>query len=278
MEKAHDQWRTLEQFFLTRKDRLTPKIKIDFQVGRYRIKLADDFDELGAAFLLRHEIFYRELSQQSLPLGMDIDVFDFDSDHLVIIDNRNKEVVGTYRLRCSQFVNHFYTETEFTLDNFIRWVPGIKTEIGRACVHRDHRKGSVIHLLWRGITEYVKQTQTQYLFGCSSIPILDSTIAKSLTSYFQELGALENRWEIKTKAPAPNESQSPCLSMLLKEDLKKQIPPLIQFYLRSGAKLIGDPSWDENLKCIGFFTLIEMNRVDEKCQRKYQLLSSPQTY
>ena len=46
-------------------------------------------------------------------------------------------------------------------------------ELGRACVHRDHRTSEVLYLLWRGIAQYAIHHGGRYLIGCSSLSSQD---------------------------------------------------------------------------------------------------------
>ena len=104
--------------------------------------------------------------------GLDVDQFDFNADHLMIVDKRLNEVVGTYRLMSSHFTHDFYSASEFEIDDFIR-MPTVKLELGRACVHTGYRDGSTIDLLWKGLTRYIFATKTEFLFGCASIKSMD---------------------------------------------------------------------------------------------------------
>jgi putative hemolysin len=86
----------------------------------------------------------------------------------LIIDKKSGEIVGTYRLICSLFSKRFYSQAEFTLEQVLA-LPGVKLELGRACIKKEFRNGAVLTLLWRGIIEYMKLTNAKYLFGCASV-------------------------------------------------------------------------------------------------------------
>ena len=47
----------------------------------------------------------------------------------------------------------FYSEREFDFSPYKRLGNSV-IELGRACVHRDHRSTDVLYLLWRGIAQY----------------------------------------------------------------------------------------------------------------------------
>jgi len=46
-------------------------------------------------------------------------------------------------------------------------------ELGRACVHVNHRNFNLLHLLWRGIARYAVERNARMLIGCSSISSQD---------------------------------------------------------------------------------------------------------
>ena len=89
--------------------------------------------------------------------------------------NRNLstgEIVGTYRLQTGRRAATnigYYSEREF---DFSPYEPLRKEtiELGRACVHTDHRNFNLLHLLWRGIALYARQRNARFLVGCSSAP------------------------------------------------------------------------------------------------------------
>ncbi len=47
----------------------------------------------------------------------------------------------------------YYSEQEFCFAPYEAMRSQI-VELGRACIHRDHRSPEVLHLLWRGIARY----------------------------------------------------------------------------------------------------------------------------
>ena len=65
-------------------------------------------------------------------------------------------------------VGNYYSENEF----YINRLQNLRTrmvEVGRSCIHRDHRSGGVITLLWAGLADYMVRNNYDYLIGCASI-------------------------------------------------------------------------------------------------------------
>jgi hypothetical protein len=121
------------------------KVRMFFEKSGYFIKTADAGGELFQALRLRHNVFYKEL-----------------------LDKNTNFIVGTYRLNSTMYANRFYSEKEFDLANIMKLF-GIKLELGRACILKEHRNGVTIVLLFMGIYEYMKIINAKYLFGCSSM-------------------------------------------------------------------------------------------------------------
>jgi dihydroorotase len=143
-------------------------LQIEHQSEDFIIKTADSGAELLKALQLRHDIFVKEWQGVENPTGIDVDEYDFSADHLLIIDRKTSDVVGTYRLLCSKYTDRFYSQSEFIMTDFMMW-PWTKLELGRACIKAEYRDGNTIDMLWKGLSRYIYYSGTKYLFGCSSL-------------------------------------------------------------------------------------------------------------
>jgi putative hemolysin len=250
-----------------------PKVKLLVERDRFIIKTVENHEELTKVLRLRYDVFYRELLEERHAFEMDIDKFDFTCDHLIIVDKKTDTFIGTYRLISSLFSNKFYSETEFNLENVIAQ-PGIKLELGRACVHRDYRTGSSIALLWRGITEYMKETNTKYMFGCSSVKSTDNieiaAIYKNLCHSY--LAAPQCQVTPKRKFKIKEfETIATSISKEIEDEAAEKIPPLIKSYLNMGGLICGEPAYDKNFKCADLFTLFNVDSLSDKVHKKYKI-------
>lgn len=248
----------------------TPKVHISKTVGSLEIKTASNIQELRKAFKLRHEVFYQEMQGHVDP-DLDIDEFDMHCDHLIIVDHRTEQIVGTYRMNCSAFQNEkFYSATEFEISDLMTLL-GVKLELGRACIQKEYRRGIVISLLWRGISEYMNAVNADYLFGCATIKTEDPYTAALLSTYF---GTEDKVFTEKSVFPL-TECYLPIFELWLnyfkenplteaqKEQAADLLPPLCRAYLKIGARVAGIPAWDKGFKCIDFLTILsreELNR------------------
>lgn len=251
-----------------------PKVTLHNQVGPYTLKTVTHQDELIAALKLRYEVFHHEMIGKSQTQGIDVDEFDFSCDHLIIVDNKTQEIIGTYRFNCSAFSERFYSANEFHIDALLN-LPGTKLELGRACIRKDHRRGIVISLLWSGIGEYMAKTNAAWLFGCASIKTDSPRQAALLYRLFEMQGrfspklacaptlqyTLENfdLWLHKLRLPLNEADMSEAEALL---------PPLCRAYLKAGAWIAGEPAYDKEFKCIDFLTVLDRENLNRTLWKK----------
>lgn len=238
------------------------------------VKTADSKEEMHAALKLRHDVFISELLKKSKRSGLDKDKFDKLCDHLIIIDKRSNNLIGTYRMQSSLHNKKWYTATEFHMKQ-IKRLPGVKLELGRACVDPAHRNGVTIALLWEGISAYIEASGTHYLFGCSSIKTTDREEIKSIYYYLLQNGHLshEHRVRPKGKFKVPgmlrhlkhNPSQEDIIPHLY---MKDKIPSLLNSYFKVGAVVCGSPALDRSFHCIDFLTLLDVSSMKTERMRK----------
>ena len=151
---------------------------LNLRQGPYCLRLASSAADRMDAFRLRFLVFNLELNEgldAAYTTGHDIDEFDAICDHLVVEHAPTGKIVGTYRLQTGAmaFENAgFYSEREFDFSPYKRLGNAV-IELGRACVHRDHRSTDVLYLLWRGIAQYAISHGGRYLIGCSSLTSQD---------------------------------------------------------------------------------------------------------
>lgn len=268
---------SIYQMRLNKIHKFKPKVEIFSEVGPMIVKTVSNVEELKTALRLRYEVFHREMIGKGRPTGIDVDEYDFFCDHLVIINKKNSEIIGTYRLNSSLFSDQFYSSKEFNLNRILSQ-PGAKMELGRACIHKDFRSGFVISLLWRGIAEYMTATNSQLLFGCASIKTQSPREAALLYRHFFE----EGRMTPEYFAPPTLPYSMPELDMWIryfkeplteaeKQEVKKLIPPLCRAYLKIGAYVGGEPAWDDEFKCIDFLTILHREDLNRTLWKRYKL-------
>jgi putative hemolysin len=254
-----------------------PKIEINAEVGSFQIKTVTNLEDLKEALELRYEVFHKEMMGKKNNYGIDVDEFDFDCDHLIIKDLTTNKIIGTYRIRSTQFSDHFYSEKEFMMSSILQ-KPGAKLELGRACIHKDYRRGVIISLLWKGIADYISASNSDFLFGCATVTTDDPRKAALLTKYFEEDGRINPEFRARPtlKYTMPligmfkQEFENP-LTPEQKAEAKALIPPLCRAYLKIGAYIAGEPAWDKEFQCIDFLTILRREDLNESVSRRYRM-------
>ena len=217
--------------------------------GGIEVTWARHLDEVREAQRLRHEIFAGEMGARlpkTIP-GHDIDLFDDYCEHLLVRDLATRQVIGTYRLLTpaqAKRVGSFYSDTEFDLTR-LRMLRGSMVELGRSCVHRDHRHGGVIMALWTALGGFMVSNGLDTMIGCASIPMQyegphgmvgGGHAAASIWRQVREKHLAPIEYHVRPRLPLPVDK--------LDDSLDVEPPALIKGYLRLGAKVLGAPAWD----------------------------------
>ena len=219
---------------------------------------------------------------ESYAIGLDVDPFDEFCDHLIVEELATSEIVGTYRLQTGQLAAAnlgYYSEREF---NFAPYEPFRceLIELGRACVHADHRNFNLLYLLWRGIARYAVERNARFLIGCSSLTSQDPLDAvmsyRQLRSHLaQPALRTQPRPEFVVAGGddagglgARSHQTEPGSSAFAKATADKPPPAtassrLLRAYLAIGAKICGPPAIDREFGTIDFLTLLDLDRLPE---------------
>lgn len=242
---------------------LIDKRRIIAKRPTYVARLARSAGEVRGAQRLRFEVFNLELNEgiaESHFNGLDVDPFDAVCDHLIVEQAETEEVVGTYRLqtglRAAANIG-YYSEREFDFSPY-ESVRGEMIELGRACVHADHRNFNLLHLLWRGIAKYALEHDARFLVGCSSLTSQDP--GEGMTIYRQLRGKFLVQPELRTE-PHPDFRCDMASSALSIASVTGASAKLLRAYLAIGAKICGPPAIDREFGTIDFLTLLDLQAL-----------------
>jgi len=253
------------------------KIHLNIQVGPYLIKTAETPAELIESFRLRHEVFNQEFREIEGP-GLDFDKFDYHFDHLIIVHRESNKIIGTYRLNCSTFSKESYTALEFDLA-FLNQEKGPFLELGRACIHKGFRKGSVISLLWRGIAEYMNLCGANILFGCSSLKINNPRESALIYNYLMNQNLVSHTYKSRPTKRFSMPNFDPWYSYFRHElndahiqEAEELIPPLLNSYLKLGARVASEPAFDEDFDCIDLLTILRREELAGNLAERFKVV------
>ncbi len=246
------------------------------KVRQLEVRLAEDQYEIEMALALRYKVFNLEMGEglpQSRSTQKDRDEYDYYCDHLIVLDKSdNNKIVGTYRILKGNVAKEnigFYSETEFNLSNIYHFANEV-AEVGRSCVHKDYRDGSVISLLWAGFANYITEHKIRYLMGCGSIHSTDSENASEIYAFLRDKGQLAGKEffiEPYNTHKVPN--FDPNYQIIDLKETSKRLPPLIKGYLRLGAKICGFPALDPIFGTIDLFVLFDSRSIVTKYAKHY---------
>lgn len=219
----------------------------------YDVRLATSAEDLTAAQRLRYEVFVAELGGNG-PLvdhqaRMERDAYDPFFDHLILVDRRLDpsgldHVVGAYRVLPDdrrEAAGGFYSEGEYDLQPLLQ--SGRKLlELGRSCVHANHRGGTAMFHLWNGLADYVLERGIEVLFGVASFHGTDTRALAGPLSYLFHHHLAPPGMRVHARLPQRQEMNLIECDKLDRKAAMAGTPALIKAYLRLGG-FVGDGAW-----------------------------------
>ncbi|MFD4577817.1 GNAT family N-acetyltransferase [Streptomyces sp. NPDC058417] len=236
---------------------------------RYAVTLARDEADVRAAQRLRHDVFAGEMCAllASPQPGLDVDPFDAHCDHLLVRETVGGQVVGTYRLlppERAAVAGRLYSESEFDLTRLDRVRPGL-VEVGRSCVHPDHRDGAVIGLIWAGIARYMVDRGHEWLAGCCSVPLADGGATAAATwDRVRDKHLAPEEFRVRPLLPWAPTAGSLTAGSSTAPAARTELPALLRGYLRLGAWVCGEPAHDPDFGVADLYVLLSMRRVNPR--------------
>lgn len=240
--------------------------------GHYTANFARTLDELEEVQRLRFEVFNLEMGEgldESFKTRMDVDPYDDHCHHLIVRDQGNGALVGTYRMQnrlMAKTGSGFYSDTEYQLDGFPDAILENALELGRACISSDHRNGRVLFLLWRGLLYYLQYNKLRYMFGCCSLTSQNMTEGWALYTRLKRSGNLHKDFSIPPRDNYLCDPEIPAEE----EVAGTQLPRLMRLYLDYGAKICSEPAIDRDFKTIDYLALFDLQDIPEKLMKVFR--------
>lgn len=259
------------------------------------------FDYFSNSSVMREIGRLREISfrmvQEGTGTEIDLDEYDRYYRHLVLWDDSELEIVGSYRIgEAKNIINKYgadglYSNSLFEYD--AKFVPYINQaiELGRSFIQPRYWGKRSLDYLWFGIGAYLnKNPDIRFMFGpvslSASYPEMarqkicafysqlfgsDMQLAKARNSYpFPHIKAFESF------SPEKDESDYKQGFLLLKSELDElgvRVPALYKQYVElchPGGCLFLDFNKDENFSdCIDGLILVDIEKVKKKKRDRY---------
>ena len=231
---------------------------------------ARHLDEVRQAQRLRFSIFAQEMGARlnTAIAGHDVDLFDDYCEHLLVRALASGEVIGTYRVLTpaqARRVGSTYSDLEFDLTRLRALRPRM-VELGRSCVHAEHRHGGVILALWGALADFMVRNGLDAMIGCASIPMLHNgvvsgDVAASIWEQLRHTHLAPIEHHVRPRLPLPVQQ--------LNGNLPVEPPALIKGYLRLGARVLGAPAWDPDFNTADLPMFMRMADLPARYRRHF---------
>ena len=240
-------------------------------MGQFSSKISDDAEDIFSAQTLRAEVFRGSTKKK------DFDPFDDICKHVLIRDKQsNNKLVCVFRvliLNNGLEIDKSYSAQHYNLDN-LKKIQGPILELGRFCVRPEYPSGTVIRLAWSLLTKLVLNNKVSFLFGCSSFK------GTNERDYLESFRLLNQR-HLAPKNFNPfvkaknvynfSKKLSPCNFDLILA--KKNLPPLLRYYLSLGGWVSDHAVRDTDLDTLHVFTGLNVTEIPKRKRMAFRGMS-----
>lgn len=249
------------------------------------------------------EITFRKVGEGT-GKKLDIDRFDKIYKHIIIWDENDLEIVGSYRIGLGSEImkeigiKGFYTSTlfEFAEDFKDKYIEK-SLELGRSFIQKKYWRSNVLHYLWQGIGAFLyKNPDITHLFGGVSISKNYSQFALELivfyhTKWFGDLnGKIKAKKEFKISEKSlayyneefngENSTEDYRILKNLLKPLGYSVPILYKQYVdlceHDGVKFFGFGIDESFGMCVDGFIQIDVSKIKKEKRERYIEIHSGQ--
>lgn len=234
--------------------------------------------------------------------AMDIDRFDDTYRHLVLWNNKDREVAGAYRFARADEILRDEGEKGLYSAQFFDFEPGVlqrfqpALELGRSFILPKYQRSyQPLLLLWKGIAAYVnRHPRYTRLFGCVSVSgeysgLSHDVIAGVLARHCSLPEASQVRPKLPPKGKALRRmdvavpesafsSVDDVMDMVADIENGRSIPVLLKQYLKLGGKMLGfnmDPDFGN---CMDGLVVVDLLGTDERILGRFMGRSEAQEF
>lgn len=219
--------------------------------NEFSVHWASSDSDVKLAQHLRYTVLTKSMGAQ-FPKSYgqyDIDLFDDFCNHLLVKNVENNESVATFRLLTpnqAQRVGGTYFETHFDITR-LRGLRDRVVELSKCCIHSDFMNDAVVFALFSELFKFMKSNNLQTVICPANIPMFHGKSLdnhpSSVWQYAKSHHLAPIDFHVRSRSPLIMDRASPASSELT-------IPPLLDVYLRMGAKVIGSPYYDSNFNSV----------------------------
>ena len=227
----------------------------------------------------------------------DIDKYDRYYKHIVVWDDKELEIVGSYRIGVGSEIMEnlgpegFYTSSLFQFSKTLKnEMLADSVELGRSFVQKKYWNTNALHILWLGIGAYLaSENRVKYLFGPVSLSNNYPEAAKKMIVYYYSkwFGAEKNLVKGKDEYSVSETDKVKYDALFVGEDsrkdyfiLKNMLKPLgftVPILYKHYSDLCNDSgvqfhSFNVDVdfeNCIDGFIVVDISRIKEEKFNRY---------
>jgi len=242
----------------------------------------------------------RELTFRKVEEGTgkkrDMDDYDYYYKHIILWDEENLEIVGSYRIGESNFIFKHYNFEGFYTDSLFNFYPKFNKylnnsiELGRSFVQPKYWGSRALDYLWQGIGAYLGQNpHIKYMFGPVSLSSSFVKDAQNLIVYYYDTYYGRGKEFLNpSKKFVINQQEREELERIflgnnVKEDFKilkehleyhgLTVPVLYKQYTElcdeGGISFMGFNIDKDFNNCVDSFIMVEIDKIKDKKRSRY---------
>lgn len=197
------------------------------------------------------------------------DEYDVRCRHVLIEDVRTGTAVCTFRLMPlanGAEIGASYSARYYELGKLGAF-HGKMVELGRFCIHPDHRDADILRLAWGALTRIVDQEGVEMLFGCASFQGTDAMVHAEAFAFLNQRHVAPSRWLPRVKAPRVVALARALTRPLDPRRALAAMPPLLRTYLTMGGWVSDHAVVDDEMGTMHVFTGVEIKAIPPARQR-----------
>jgi putative hemolysin len=257
------------------------------------------YDYIDDSVVLKELGRLRELSFRKVGEGInkkrDTDKYDIYYQHIILWDENDLEIVGSYRIGNSDFIFKNIGVKGFYSNNLFRYkedfTPYLKNsiELGRSFVQPKYWGTRALDYLWYGIGAYLKDNpHIKYMFGPVSMSATLPTVAKDMMVFYYSHYFKDEKMLINPNLPYQYSNNISDIKNVfdlndrrkdfkfLKSSLASMnvsVPTLYKQYSdianEGGVKFLGFNVDKDFASCVDGFILVKVEEIKDSAKKRY---------
>jgi putative hemolysin len=206
----------------------------------------------------------------------DMDRFDADCRHMMVVDSLSDELVCCFRILLMQSaldLEESYAAQFYDLSRLGGYAGRI-AELGRFCIHPARRDPDILRIAWGALTGFVDVNDVRLLTGCSSFAGTETAAYLDSFALLRAGHLAPIRWLPGVKASdvfhyAEQVSHTPDRIRGL-----MHMPPLLRSYLSMGGWVSDHAVVDRELNTLHVFTGLEIDAIPARRRGRLRAISA----